>query len=281
MIALCPNPYRDNDLELTRRAIDMLSKEGFECAVCPVFAEPGDEVLPGDISYKSLRDIVKDCSLIIPVGGDGTLLAVARDIRGISVPLLGVNLGTKGFMASIEQDELPLLIKAAEGKFKPSSRMMLDVSVIRHGEIICRDCVLNDVVMHGFGDCIKLTAWCDGDLVTSFSGDGLIVSTPTGSTGYSMSAGGPIVEPTAMSILISPICAHTMSARPYVLSSHRTIKVKMEKMHGRRAYLAADGNSVLDLANEDEIIVNLSQNTTVLADMELKNFYQTTFDKLK
>ena len=157
---------------------------------------------------------------------------------------------------------------------------MIDVELEREGKVIYTDHALNDVVLHGYGECIQLTAWCDGDAITSFSGDGIILSTPTGSTGYSMSAGGPIVEPDAAAIILSPICAHMMSAKTFVLGPDRTILVRTQKLHGRRAYMSVDGNSVADLENGDQIRVRRSSHCTLMADLGLKSFYEIAYEKL-
>ena len=159
--------------------------------------------------------------------------------------------------------------------------MKLDVALIRDGVEIYRDQALNDAIMHGYGDCIGITALCNGDRITAFSGDGIILSTPTGSTGYSMSAGGPIVEPKADSIIISPICAHMMSSRSFVLSPDSVITIEMKKLHDRRAYLSVDGNSVMDLADKDRIVVRRSDSCTLMADLGLRNFYEIAFEKLR
>ena len=195
MIAICPNPFRDAELNFTRQAVKILNEAGFETAVCPVFAEENDPVIPEKMETQRLGDVARDCTLIIVIGGDGTILAASRQIKGLDVPLLGVNLGTKGFMTTLEPEDIGLIVKAAKGEYRISKRMMLDVSLIRDGRAIYTDYALNDAVVHGYGDCVKISAWCDGERITGFSGDGVIISTATGSTGYSMSAGGPIVEP--------------------------------------------------------------------------------------
>jgi NAD+ kinase len=159
--------------------------------------------------------------------------------------------------------------------------MKLDVSVVRENETIFSDNALNDAVIHGYGDCIKMTVMCNGSRVTEFSGDGVILATPTGSTGYSMSAGGPIVEPDAENIIITPICPHAIGARSFVLGPDREVVVKMEKLHGRRAYLSLDGNSVLDLANGDMVHVRRSESYTLMIDLGLRSFYDVTYDKLR
>ena len=214
------------------------------------------------------------------IGGDGTILSAARQLHNSDIPILGVNLGSKGFMAALEPEHMQLIVKAAAGEYTVSRRMMLDIELERGGEIIYRDKALNDVVLHGYGDCIRLTAWCAGDRITSFSGDGIILSTPTGSTGYSMSAGGPIVEPEASAIIVSPICAHMMSARSYVLSALHDVSVLAEKLHGRRAYISVDGNSVMDLTNGDLLRVRRSERCILMADMGLKSFFDLAFEKL-
>ena len=280
MIAICPNPFRDNELKLTKELDSMLRAEGYETRICPVFADDDPGILPKELSYGALSEIGEACTLAIVVGGDGTILAVVRALHGQSIPLLGVNLGTKGFMTALEPEDYRYALKAARGEFAISRRMMLDVALRRDGKILCTDCALNDAVLHGYGDCILLTASCSGKVMTSFSGDGIILSTPTGSTGYSMSAGGPIVEPDTANIIISPICAHRMVSRSFVLDPQRTVTVKAEKLHGRRAYLAVDGTFVADLVNGDEILVKRSQHETLMADMGLKSFYEMAFEKL-
>ena len=281
MIAICPNPFRDNDLKICRQAVSILENNGFEAAVCPVFAEPGeDSILPSDVNYSKFSDIESKCTLAIAIGGDGTLLTVVRSMKQNNIPVLGINLGTKGFLAELEPEDVPLILRAARGENEYSNRMMLDVEVIRNDELIFSDCALNDVVMHGYGDCIRLNAWGDGDKVTSFSGDGIILATPTGSTGYSMSAGGPIVEPDAKNIIISPICAHIMSARSFVLDPERTVNVIAEKLHGRRAYLSVDGNFMLDLDNGDVIRVKKSQRFTRMVELGINSFFEIAYKKL-
>lgn len=281
MIAICPNPFRDKGCELSRRIAALLNEHGYETCYCPIFADEGDTVLPQDLSFRQMSELVGACSLIIVIGGDGTILHAARQIHPHSVPLLGINLGSKGFMANLEPEEYEYVLRAARGDYKLSRRMKLDVSLYRAGIEICRDQALNDVVMHGYGDCIKITAFCNGNRITAFSGDGIILSTPTGSTGYSMSAGGPIVEPNAENIIISPICAHMMSSRSFVLSQNNVITVEMEKQHDRRAYLSVDGYSVTDLCGGDRLVVRRSESYTHMADLGLRNFYDIAFEKLR
>ncbi len=280
MIAICPNPFRDIGLQLTRETALLLNAAGHETAVCPIFAEDEPGVVPDGVKTRRLADVACECSLIVVIGGDGTILSAARTLHGCPVPILGINLGTKGFMTALEPEDISLVVKAAEGNTPISRRMKLDVTLSRGAETVYSDCALNDAVIHGYGDCIKLTAMCDGDTITAFSGDGIILATPTGSTGYSMSAGGPIVEPDTENIIITPICAHVMGARSFVLDPVRTVSVKTEKLHGRRAYLSVDGNSVFDLANDDVVTVRRSATYTAMVSMGSKSFYDIAYEKL-
>ena len=281
MIAICPNPYRDSGCELSLKIDALLKGEGYETCLCPIFADEGDEILPRHLSYRKLEEVAGACSLIIVVGGDGTILSAARQIHEYTVPLLGINLGTKGFMTILEPEDYACVLQAARGEYTLSKRMKLDVSLLRGGELICRDKALNDVVLHGYGDCIQITARCNGNRITSFSGDGVILSTPTGSTGYSMSAGGPIVEPNAENIILSPICAHMIGSRRFVLGPDSVITIEMEELHTRRAYLAVDGNNLLDLVSGDTVVVKRSESCTWMADLGLRNFYELAFEKLR
>lgn len=281
MIALCPNPFRDLELSFTRNVMRLLHDAGFETAVCPVFADDEPEAFPQDIPVSRITDIADSCSLAVVIGGDGTMLAVARQLHGHDLPMLGVNLGTKGFMTSLEQENISLIVDAAKGHYQISKRMMLDVTLIRGEQEICRDSALNDAVIHGYGECVSITAWCNGQRMTGFTGDGVILSTPTGSTGYSMSAGGPIVEPDAENMILSPICAHVMGSRTFVLDPNREIIIRTGISHGRKAYLSVDGNSVYDLENGDILRVRRSTHYALMADMGLKSFYETAFEKLR
>ena len=275
MIAVCPNPYRDTDLKLTAECVRLLHAQGCSCAVCPVFTSE-NWTMPDGFDTMLLRDlteILDDVSHILVLGGDGTILAVVRQLKGASVPILGVNLGTKGFMTALEPDEISAIPDAFRADARISRRMMLKISLKRNGEEILADRALNDVVIHGYGECIQPTAWADGQKMFSFSGDGIVIATPTGSTGYSMSAGGPIVEPEARSLLLTPICAHTLSAKPFVISPDKTITVLTEKLTGRRAYLAVDGYMVADLESGDLLEVRCAEECVNMIDVGHKSFF--------
>ncbi len=280
LIVLCPNPYRDTELEITLNLRSLLENAGHETAICPIFDTEEGSVVPEDVDKTRLMSVIGRAYLIIVIGGDGTILHAARAAARHGVPVIGVNAGTKGFMAALEPGDLDYAVKAAGGEYIEKRRMMLDVSLVRDGQTIVTDCAINDAVIHGFGDCIRMTAWCDGDKVTSFSGDGIILATPTGSSAYSLSAGGPLVEPTAHNIIMTPICVHAMSAKSFVLSPERVVSVRAEKLHGRRAFLTVDGNEQVELVNDDILRVRKSDHEVIMADVGLRSFYDIAFEKL-
>lgn len=274
-IVLSPNPYRDRGLVLTNRARELLERDGRETVIAPVFVD-----VPGDSNMVPLRRAAEDAELIISFGGDGTFLHVARQILGMRIPLLGVNVGTKGFMAGLEPEDIELVRRAAAGDFRESLRMMLDIELHRADGEVIRDCALNDAVVKSDVNCINLAVRADGTEITNFAGDGVIIATPTGSTAYSMSAGGPIVEPEAANIIITPICAHIMAAKSFVLAPERTVTVTPERLRGRRAALSVDGSEGIQLSSGDEVRARWSGNTVIMADMQVRSFYDTALNKL-
>lgn len=280
MIAICPNPYRDINLELSQKAAAILLQAGYKSVICPVFADVDAEVIPENVPVFRLEDQIDSVNAVIVIGGDGTILQVARSVQSYDLPLLGVNLGTMGFMANLEPDDLDQIVRVAKEDYRLSNRMLLSVQLIRNNELIYEGAALNDAVIHGYGDTIYLYAECGGQPVTTFGGDGIILATPTGSTGYSMSAGGPIVEPEAENIIISPICAHTICSRSFVLSPERVVSVTAQKMHDRKAYLSVDGTMVMDIHKDDVLMVRKSSHKIHMIDLCVKTFYERTFEKL-
>jgi NAD+ kinase len=282
MIAVCPNPYRDIDLVYTRRVVRDLANGGYATKICPVFAEIDDEILPDDLSYSRIEEI-GDPSLAVVIGGDGTILSVARKIVSGQTPIFGINLGTKGFLCTTDpsdRDCESLLMDAASGALASCNRMLLDIKVFREDACIYVDYALNDAVLHGYIDCIQTDVFINDVMIKSYFGDGIIVSTPTGSTGYSMSAGGPIVEPSAENFIITPICAHSLSARSYVFSSDNQVKIQAERLHGRRAYLSVDGGESLELMNGDSIIISRSSCHFSILERDRYSYYENISNKL-
>lgn len=280
-IVLAANLYRDSHFQKTQAVYDILMKAGHAVVVSPVFVSECDHVLPPEIPAKPLQEAANGAVLVVVLGGDGTILHVADAVRGMELPIIGINLGGKGFLAGLEEPEIPLVADVAAGKYRISRRMMLDVELLRDGDVIFSQCVLNDVVVHGGNvDCIGIIARGDGIPIAHFNGDGIIVATPTGSTAYSMSAGGPLVEPDNENILLTPICAHNLTGKSFVLSPNRVVTIEPERIHDRPAILVADGGDGIPLVRGDRVRVRKSACTTLLADPGVRSFYEIAFDKL-
>lgn len=282
-VVLSPNPYRDKGLKAAQAAERVLRSSGVETVMCLPFALGGGGVeVPRHIRFKDAAEELKTADMLICFGGDGTILHAAKDANVHHVPVLGVNLGSVGFMAELEQGELSMLSRLAAGKYTVEARMMLDVTVRREGKVIYSDLALNDaaVTKGAVARVVDLEVYGDRVLISSFSADGVVVSTPTGSTAYAMSAGGPIVEPTAENIIVTPICPHALSARSFVLSRGRTVSVKLGKMARKTAYLSVDGGKALRLNSSDTVELRESQSKTRLVRVTGRSFYEILNHKL-
>lgn len=279
-IVIAANPYRDSGLQKALTVYRMLTEHGHQVVVSPVFAPKS--YLPEDIPVQPLEQAAQDAGLIIVMGGDGTILHVAVTLRDHPIPIIGVNFGGKGFLAGLEDDELDILLEIADGKYTISRRMMLDVELVRNERIICTQSVLNDVVIHGgHVDCIGVTAYGDGVPITRFNGDGIIVATPTGSTAYSMSAGGPLVEPAAQNIVLTPICAHDMQTRAIVTSADREITVQLARTGRKNAFLSVDGGKAVRLSSGDRITIRRSEHVTRLLRLTGRSFFEIIQNKFR
>lgn len=267
-IALCPNPHRDKDLAVTKRAKELLEKEGHEVAIAPLFTD------------EPVGELIRGASLLVSFGGDGTILHTARAATGTYIPIIGVNLGSKGFLAELETDELDKLLAVAGGKYLAERRMMLDVELVRDGRVIYSDTALNDASINGVVTTIRISAFGDGRNIITFAGDGIIAATPTGSTAYSMSAGGPLVEPSAQNIILTPVCAHYLAARAFVLAPDRQVIIKSGDLTGKRAILSVDGACSIELETGDILKARRSRHDTLIARAGSKSFYETAFEKL-
>ena len=274
-VILTPNPYRDRNFQTVRSAIQILRDAGIQPKLCLPFEVDRNYELPKDLRFSRLDRELPNAELVICFGGDGTILHMAKAATRRGVPLLGVNIGTMGFMAELESTELEKLRLLAEGKYEIDSRMMLDVTVTREREIIFHDICLNDAVITkgAVARIVHLAVKCDGVQAMECGGDGVIISTPTGSTAYSLSAGGPIVEPEAESIIITPICSHDVASRCIVASGERVITIGMTNSSRRNAYLSVDGGKTLRLNMGDVVTVKKSKLETRLVRLNDRSFY--------
>lgn len=283
-VILSSNPYRDRGLKIALEARQILERTGTETALClPFVPKKGDRLdLPKQIRLDDLQQELNRADLMICFGGDGTILHAARDATLHNIPILGVNLGSVGFMAELERNELSLLIPLVQGVYSVQERMMLDVRIFRGEKLIYEDIALNDAVLFKgpTARVVDLEILADRVPVSETIGDGIIVATPTGSTAYSMSAGGPIVEPTSRCIIITPVCAHQLAVRPMVFPPERLITVQPPKAKRKQAYLSIDGGKSIRLATGERVEISCSSHTTKLIQLTGRNFYQLINNKL-
>jgi len=239
---------------------------------------------PLQISGLTKAEIATRSDLIVVLGGDGTLLSIARYIKENSRPVLGVNLGGLGFLTAITLDELFLVMaEVLAGNFSLSRRMVLNVSLYRKDKKISCHNVLNDIVINkgAMARIIDLNTVIDNKLVNTFKSDGLIFSTPTGSTGYSLSAGGPIVYPTLNSITIAPICPHTLSNRPLIVPPEVTIETTLTSTDSDDVFLTLDGQSGFPMQPLDRIVITKSDHNIELVTPPSKTYFEVLRNKLK
>lgn len=282
-IILTPNPYRDKNFSTVRDALKILQDAGMDVKICLPFDVDRSYDLPADLKFSRLDMELPNASAVICFGGDGTILHMAKAATRHGVPVLGVNIGTMGFMAELESGELEQLKRLACDDYSVDERMMLDVTVYRDRDIIFHDICLNDVVITkgAVARIVHLAVKCDDVLAMECGGDGVIVATPTGSTAYSLSAGGPIVEPEAHSILVTPICAHDVGSRCMVASDTRVIRVELTKNARRNAFLSVDGGKALKMNMGDYALVRKSTLATKLIRLKDRSFYDVINMKFK
>lgn len=275
-VVLSPNPYRDKGLRAVQTADKILKDSGVETSICLPFRPDETLALPSNVTIKDIHTEIRRADLLICFGGDGTILHSARLVRPYNIPILGVNLGSVGFMAELEVGELHLLRQIAQGKYTTEQRMMLDMRVLRDGRSIFWDTALNDVVISNgaVARVLDMTVYGDKVKIMEYSGDGVIVCTPTGSTAYSMSAGGPIVEPTAENIIITPICAHDLLTKSCVLGKERIVDVTVGHLSHKSAYLSADGGRAFRLSSGDTVELRCSSHTIKLVRLTGRSFYE-------
>ena len=280
-VILCPNPYRDNELTVAKRSRQLLEQIGFETVVCLPFSREGYGDQLG-VPIRQLQQEIKRADLLIAFGGDGTILHLARTVALHNVPVLGINLGSLGFMSELEPNELERLNDLKNWDFTVESRMMLDVTVLREGRPVYNNIALNDAVVSkgSVARVVRLDVTTEEGRLTKITGDGGIVSTPTGSTGYSMAAGGPIVEPTARNLLLTPICPHSTRAGSYVLSPEHIITIEAADANRKFVYLSVDGGKAFSLKNGDKVRVRQSRFTTKLVRLSKKSFCEILDSKM-
>ncbi len=258
-------------------------KNFFETHSIPVY------ILPDKLPLLKLPSPVEEfqswpekVELVIIVGGDGTFLRVAREMAFTNLPLLGINLGHKGFLSEIEVGELTIFLKKViERNYTFGERIMLQTEVFRSEEIVFSSVSLNDAIISRgpFSRIIKLDTFINNDFLESYPGDGVIISTPTGSTGYSLSAGGPVVNPALNILLVTPICPHLLYQRSVIVNSDDIITA-IVATSSADIFLTMDGQEGFPLHYNDKVIVRKASCVTRVITFQKNNFYKLLHDKL-
>lgn len=276
------NQEKDADYLVTNKLVEYIEKAGKYVALSTLSDCKSDSCRKASISEI-------DCAIIL--GGDGTIIQAANELMTSDIPILGVNLGTLGFLAEIETHHVEEALKRLfEEDYKVESRMRVEGQVIYNSELqnpqggVSYN-ALNDIVItrKGFSRIINLGIYVNDELVDNFRGDGVIISTPTGSTAYNLSAGGPLIIPSACVTVITPICPHSLSPRSIVVSAEDTIKIvvgKSKKTQEAEAIATFDGKTVVELGTDDKILVNKAKYSTKLIKLNRTGIYEILRSKL-
>ena len=278
------NHQKDEKLEVTRQIQNYLEKHG---KTCYIQCEPKHAAGEADYKFTNAAEIPGDVECVLVLGGDGTLIQAARDTIKRNIPLLGFNFGTLGFLAEIEKENLyTALDKVMNDEYYLESRMMLTGTVYREEKAMASDIALNDIVFNRSGALrtVNYEIYVNGDFLYSCPADGVIISTPTGSTGYNLSARGPIVSPSSSMILITPICPHSLTSSSIVLSSDDKVTVKMgpgRKNADEAAIVTFDGSYSVNLITGDYVEITQAKETTRLVKISKKSFVETVRKKMQ
>ncbi|MDO5396377.1 MAG: NAD(+)/NADH kinase [bacterium] len=277
-IAIIPNTIKDIGLLATKRTVDYLFGKAH------ILMEKSFEVTKMNADYLPKEELFNRADKMVIIGGDGTILQEAADCARADIPVLGINLGKVGFLTEVEVDDVErALEKLLAGDYKLESRMLLRVELRRQGMTVFSHHALNDVVVSkpSGARLISMELYADKELMYKYTADGLIIATPTGSTGYSISAGGPVVAPDMELYVATPICAHMLSVRSAVLSADRPITIRMDDGYrGNEAVVTADGDVQGYINGGDEVVVLKSKYRFKLIKIGNKSFYDTLISKL-
>lgn len=273
------NEIKDKKLTVTGKLRQIIQEKGGTSQVFLFEENGGVKCLTEDAFLKDA-----DCAIVL--GGDGTLLRVTRETSKKKIPVLGVNLGTLGFLAEVEINRMDEAItKLMAGEYLTEERMMLEGNILRDGNSKGISTALNDITITRCGSLqiIRFSIYVDHKFLCSMSADGVILSTPTGSTGYNMSAGGPIAEPGAQLLILTPICAHTLNSRSIILRSDDVVEIVMDRgSNGSELMVEAsfDGNETVSMVTGDTLRICKSESTTTIVKLNERSFLEALHRKM-
>ncbi|MGN1320740.1 MAG: NAD(+)/NADH kinase [Acutalibacteraceae bacterium] len=260
-----------------RGSSDTVEKIGAFFKECGIKAYLPDSICCAGYELAPEDELYKIADIIITIGGDGTIIRYAKRAAADGKPLLGINAGRVGYLANIEQNEYKQLAKLKSGEYTIEERMMLHITAKENGKIINEFDALNDAVISSgyISRIIDISASVDGGDVITYHADGLIAATPTGSTAYSMSAGGPVIDPTMKCACLTPICSHTLAAKPILINGEKTIKIKAFSKKRTDIYLSVDGRKVTNIKPYTELYITASKQVVKLVRLNDRSFYKT------
>ena len=277
-IAIIPNNIKDIGLLVTKRVVDYLLGKA------ELYMENKFSVTGMKVNYVKKIALFENVDLMIILGGDGTILQEAAACAKYGIPVMGINLGKVGFLTEIECDNIEnALDKLLAEKYTIEKRMLIKLEIRREGKTVCVQNALNDVVVSkpSGAKLIDMELYAGDELVNRYIADGLIISTPTGSTGYSISAGGPVVDPSMTLYIATPICPHMLSARSAVLSADKPIIIRLDSAYpDNEAVVTADGDVQGYISSADEVAVLKSKYEFQLIRTGRQSFYNTLISKL-
>lgn len=258
------NQEKDEDLKVTREIVQYLEANGKECLICA----NGNTSKKENDHYTDVSNIPEDVECILVLGGDGTLLQAARDVVDRQIPLLGINLGTLGYLAEIDHSSIETALGSMlADEYSIEKRMMLSGKVYHRGKLVAEDVALNDIVIGRDGPLrvIRFNNYVNGAFLNSYTADGIIISTATGSTGYSLSAGGPIVSPETNIIMMTPVAPHTLNTRSIIFPAEDEIAVEITEGSQKgeaKAIASFDGDTNISMTTGDRIVIKKSVSDT-------------------
>lgn len=280
------NRQKDQEFETTRQIQKYLEQHGRHCQVRSFPKDP-DDPEKGHYKYTDADWIPEETQCILVLGGDGTLIQAARDTLNRQIPLLGINMGTLGYLAEIEKNNLEYALDCLMAdQYTVEERMMLKGQVFKQGQMVCEDYSLNDIVISRCGSLrvIQYQIYVNGAYLNEYAADGVIVATPTGSTGYSLSAGGPIVSPRASMTILTPICAHTLNTRSIVLSDEERIRIQVgagRRISGEEVLVTFDGENSAALGSGDYVEIVKAEQVTKILKINHVSFLEVLRNKMR
>jgi len=274
------NNAKDAGLKFTKEIVEYIEEKGGSCVIAESNKKTDGQ------GYNSVGKVPTDTECVLVIGGDGTLIQAVGDLAGLDLPFLGINFGNLGFLAEVERNNVFQAIDVLfEGKYCIEERMMLEGKLIRDGKTLAEDIALNDIVFARAGTLrvVDYKIYLNGEYFNSYSADGMIVATPTGSTAYNLSAGGPIVSPAARLMIVTPICPHTINSRSIILPECDTIEVEVcadRNGFDDERQLSFDGGSVFNLRAGDRIVIKAAKESTKIIRIKQISFIEQLRNKM-